>query len=557
MTLCSCWGGGKHDAEFCRIDNLCDIEPEQAILALDSLDRSTLSESDRHRFDLLTIKSRDKAYVCHTSDSLILDVIDYYDKHRGEGLYPEALYYGGRVYSDIGDLPTALEFFQKSLDEIPDDEDNLKFRGAVLNQTGRLLQDLQLYSVAIEYLDKSLQIDSIINGKPYNAAFTHSHLALSHRAQNNFKLARKHIDEAVKISSSLDEADKLTILSEYAYMLYREGKIDSALTVIRPLPTSVDSLTLPFCLAVAANIYREAGVPDSAYMYARKLTKLINPRNKKTGYNVIFSDELKGFVPKDTLLKLMPEYMQSVEDYLDTHEAEQVIIQNSRYNYSKHEKERMQAEKELHKYQIMVWIAVAVVVLLLFIILTLIFYRKYRTAKKETKLLEIFNLTERLKDETSSKLRETDNYPTVEDVGKYTDIKQRILEKMQMLKSNHTESLVDNAIKESDVYKELKERIKTGKCILDSEDIWKRIEVLVESVSPGFDKRLDILTEERISPTERKVALLMKCCLTTSGISTLLSRGMNTISSHKRSLANKISEEKMPLEIVTTLIISL
>ncbi len=262
-------------------------------------------------------------------------------------------------------------------------------------------------------------------------------------------------------------------------------------------------------------------------------------------------------MPKDTILKLMPEYKQTIEDFLDTHEAEQAIIQNSRYNYSKHVKDRMSAEKELHKYQIMMWIAAVVVTLLLFIILTLIFYRKYKTARKETKLLEIFNITERLKEETAAKQNEKDRNLEVKDSDKYTDIKQHILDKMQMLKSNQPESLVDNAILESDVYKELKERIKTGKCILDSEDIWKRIEVLVESVSPGFDKRLDILTEERISPTERKVALLMKCCLTTSGISTLLSRGMNTISSHKRSLANKISEEKMPLEIVTTLIISL
>ncbi len=253
----------------------------------------------------------------------------------------------------------------------------------------------------------------------------------------------------------------------------------------------------------------------------------------------------------------MPEYKQTVGDYLDTHVAEQAIIQNSRYNYTKHVKERMQAENELHKYQIMVWIAAAVVTLLIFIILTLIFYRKYKSAKKETKLLEIFNLTERLKEQTASKPSEINGNSTIEDIGKYTDIKQRILNKMQLLKSNQPDSLVDKAILESDVYGELKERIKTGKCILDSEDIWKRIEDLTESVSPSFGKRLDILTEERISPTERKVALLMKCGFTTSGISTLLSRGMNTVSSQKRSLANKISEEKMPLEIVSTLIISL
>ncbi len=134
MALCSCGGGGKLDAEFRRIDSLCDSEQEQAIHALDSLAYKSLSEKERHWFDLLTIKSRDKVFIAQQAYRLVLEVIDYYDKHRSEGHYAETLYYGGRVYSDIGDLPTALEFFQKSLKEIPDGQDHLKFRRNVMNQ---------------------------------------------------------------------------------------------------------------------------------------------------------------------------------------------------------------------------------------------------------------------------------------------------------------------------------------------------------------------------------------------------------------------------------------
>ena len=97
------------DAKFEEINILCDTDPHIAMSMLDSIDYGVLSTADRHRYDLLSIKSRDKAYVRHASDSLILDVVEYYDGHRKSGLYPEALYYGGRVYSDIGDLPTALE----------------------------------------------------------------------------------------------------------------------------------------------------------------------------------------------------------------------------------------------------------------------------------------------------------------------------------------------------------------------------------------------------------------------------------------------------------------
>ncbi|MDE5586430.1 MAG: amino acid ABC transporter permease, partial [Muribaculaceae bacterium] len=102
-ALCSCTGVSEQDRMFLEIDRLCDSVPEEAMRCLDSIDPKPLSERDLNRYRLLWIKSRDKAYVNHTSDTLILDVIDYYDRHRNDGLYPEALYYGGRVYSDLGD----------------------------------------------------------------------------------------------------------------------------------------------------------------------------------------------------------------------------------------------------------------------------------------------------------------------------------------------------------------------------------------------------------------------------------------------------------------------
>ncbi|MDE6291454.1 MAG: hypothetical protein K2M16_07970 [Muribaculaceae bacterium] len=280
LSVCSCGGGSKMDARFQQIDTLCDTLPTEAIRLLDSIDRTGLSEKDLNRSRLLWIKSRDKAYIAHMSDTLILDVVDYYAGHRREGLYPEALYYGGRVYSDLGDLPTALEFFQKSLDEIPEDEAHLPFKSTVLNQTGRLLHALRLDSAAIGYLEKSLQIRPAKNVNDAGTAFTHSLIASSFRRQKNIVKARKHIDEAVRLSYLLHESDRQTIQSEFAEMLYHEGKIDSALLIIRPLPPIVDSITTPYCLALAANIYKDAGILDTAYIYARMLTRLKAPSNK-------------------------------------------------------------------------------------------------------------------------------------------------------------------------------------------------------------------------------------------------------------------------------------
>ena len=65
------------------------------------------------------IKAADKAYIAHASDTGILRVVDYYRAHPDSTLYAESLYYAGRVYSDLGDSPTALKYFQTSVSSCP------------------------------------------------------------------------------------------------------------------------------------------------------------------------------------------------------------------------------------------------------------------------------------------------------------------------------------------------------------------------------------------------------------------------------------------------------
>lgn len=548
FAVYSC-GGGRLDAEFERIDHMCDSIPEDAIRALDSIDRSSLSGKDLYRFDLLSIKSKDKAYVVHTSDSKILDLIDYYDKHRNEGLYAEALYYGGRVYSDIGDYPTALEFFQKSLDEIPDDDRYLRFRSSVLDQTGRLLHSLRLDSAAIDYLEKSLMIE-IQENNDYGMAFTNSLISRSLLRHKNIKQARRYIDEAIRISSRLELSDRQTIQVEFAEMLYEELKIDSALLVIRSLPSLVDSITTPYCLAVAANIYKDAGILDTAYMYARQLTRLKTPHNKKSGYQVIFSDELRNFIPKDTLLKLMPEYKQTVEDFLNTHEAEQALIQNARYNYSKHEQGREAAERQLKSFKEKVWFIGGCVILLILIILIIVLWRRYRKSRKDSQLMEGFILTEKLKDEIEqSRLLNKKENREASDLTDSMMAKQRILDDIEFLKKNDPYGLVNNRFLNSPLFMELKEKAE-NKEEMGKNITWIQIENLIKDVSPDFDLFLTILTQNQISATERKVAMLMKFGFSNTQIADLLNRQPATVSRQRTSIACKIGCDKSAVDSI-------
>lgn len=146
------------DSALRRAEALADRHYAQAAECLDSIDPGTLSAADRHFYDFLLLKVADKAYTRHTSDSTILRLIDYAGR-RHDAHYAETLYYAGRVYSDLGDYPTALQYFHDALDALPDDDSTLLLRGNILSQTGRLLNNLRLYDEAAPYIEAVIDLN--------------------------------------------------------------------------------------------------------------------------------------------------------------------------------------------------------------------------------------------------------------------------------------------------------------------------------------------------------------------------------------------------------------
>lgn len=555
VALFACSRGRNEKLE--EIDALCDSHPRLAMLMLDSIDYNHFSSADRHRFDLLSIKSRDKAYVRHTSDSLILDVIDYYQSHQKSGLYPEALYYGGRVYSDIGDLPTALTYFQKAIDVIPDNKENLRFKSIVNNQTGRLLHSLRLDSAAIQYLEKALMIEQRFTNNEYSLSYTHKLLGNSYLNIKDIKSARQHLDLAVDYSSNLSTADRATILTNLAGILVIEGKLDSALSVIRPLPHIVDSLTLSECLALASELYRDAGITDTAYLYARKLTQLKDPSNKRTGYKVIFSEKLRDYLPKDTLIALVSEYKNTIEEYVDRHKGENAIIQNTRYNYAIHDREREKAEIELLEAKSDRNKAISIGSLAILILIIIIIYIKYRQIKTEVKLRMAIQLVQSLDYSLRLQLLKNNHVKAVmspyeteyEDKheqkyltnSRQDNLRKELLESLQRLSNDELQYSTNDGLLQTQIVKKLHKLLSEDKGIKeDDTKTWKDIEHAVLKFSPEFKERLLVLSLGNMSEKEYRVALLMRCGFRPKEISSLLLRGKSTATDRRRSLTRKI-----------------
>lgn len=152
-----------------QVDTIAESNADSAISLLSMINRDTLAnENLKHYYDLLKIRTNDKAYIAHTSDSAMLSVINYFENHDFNNLLPVAYYYGGRVYSDLGDAPQALEYFHKALD-CPNI--NSHTMAVAYAQIAGIYNEQKVFDLAIPAYKKAIELNSKnnnYNGIIYN-----------------------------------------------------------------------------------------------------------------------------------------------------------------------------------------------------------------------------------------------------------------------------------------------------------------------------------------------------------------------------------------------------
>lgn len=563
LILASC-GDGRHHGRLEEISQSLDAPPSGVTSRQDSIIRSALAElrempadslpeSDRHFRDLLLIKASDKAYMEHTSDSLILDVIGYYSRHPENPLYPEALYYGGRVYSDLGDYPTALRYLQDALDILPSAPGALRLRDVSLGQTAWILNRLGLYDQAIPYLKENIQI-SEARRDTFGSAYNNRLLGAVYLHQEKYDSADKHFREAHALSKCLPPRHAKNIEVYLAAVRYYTGSIREALRLIRPLPAAIDSPSKNIALAYAANIYMRAGILDTAYMYARELAFSTQPSNRKTGYKILLDPALRHMMPADSLELLLSNYKNILEEHFSKNETNGVMLQNSLYNYSAHERQREKAEEKSAR-------LTKTGIFLLIVVLTLssiILYLKNLNKRNLIRLHETLNnlttLREMLdKDATTAKseMPERDEAaPPNDRQSLIGEIKRRLSDLEKEASAN---AALPASILESGAYTDVRAYLDAGKPIPPQSDLWGRLEATVTSAFPEFKRRLQLLAGV-MRQEELHMAMLIKCGMSVTMLSILLGRAKSTITYRREALSKRILGENAEPRAIDSII---
>ena len=554
MLLASCAGNRKYDDLMQRADSIMNVNDDSAKVAIRMLDgvESQLpefSKAQKMRYELLRHKAMNKAYISFTSDSIMKEIVDYYDRHGSANERMLANYVLGCVYRDMHEVPLALEYYNKAAEQADttaaDCDYGTLYR--VYSQMGFLFSKQYLSYQLLDAFDKAEKyaylakdtLNAIINYQNKGDAYDYlgkkdSVVAINLRSANMFKRIGDNYNAAIALGCN------------YSYYIEKQDSVNAKKAFEAYFSTGYEGNSnygdaKAFLLCEKGRYYMFVSRLDSAFSCLNQSLKLSKSYSNKAAVTKVLAQYYarvnKPVLAMKYALK-SSEYNDS--DLLAVRESQLQQIQ-AMYNYGRNQEIARKAELKAERITMLVYVLIAGGVVI-FLLLTHLYLKQLK--KKKEKIL----VTKHLYDDSLLKLRqkqeELELLRTVND-RKIADVikeKEQTINKLEDdLKdirekySNSSLSDVDILLKESSIYKRIKYLELHPKEIMREND-WIELEETIEQLIPSFIP----LLKNRLNVMAYRICLLVKLEISTSSIAILLGLSSSAISKYRKVMLEKL-----------------
>lgn len=558
LLACICACNNKPYPQSIQVaDSLVYSNPDSAITLLEQLKGSMAFEPKvtQMYYRLLTIKAKDKAYITHTSDSLIKTVVEYYEEKKDKERLPEAYYYAGRVYRDLGDAPRALDYFQKALESSTDSKD-YKLIGMIHNQTGMLYLYQDIYKKALTSFQKAYHYAKLSKDST-RIVFYLRDIGRAFTGLNKVDSTLYYYKEAEKNAHNINNNDLIGIINQEVVNIYTQlGDYQEAYNALQTSLCATNRFQPPY-YAVFADLYYKTGKIDSALHYYTKLisTDKCNYYHKQAGYEGLGKIARQQGKYADAL-NYMDKYLIYTDSIQRENNVEAVQKTSALYNYNLQEKEKNDLKITTQEQKLWIISLSASIIIILMIILTINFLHRQKETqaeRKEEKLQEIAKehylnsqeyIAENVKriEELREKTQKTENKKNELEKNLEESEKELLeLTNKQIETKQKIQTLSEAALKESQIYKDFyhvagmtNSKNISEKSKITQED-WDELIALIDKTYNNFTWRLQSLYPQ-ISEQEVHLCVLSKISMPPLCIANLLARSKQAISSSRKKL---------------------
>ena len=558
MLLASCAGNRKYDDLMQRADSIMNVNDDSAKVAIRMLDgvKSQLPEftqAQKMRYELLRHKAMNKACITFTSDSVMKEVVDYYDNYGSANERMLANYVLGCVYRDMHETPMALEYYNKATEQADttaaDCDYGTLYRvysqmGFLFSKQYLLYQELNAFDKAEKYayLAKDT-FNAIVNyqnqGEVYDfLGKKDSVIAINLLAA---KLFKKHGN---------DYAAAIAFGCNYNYYIEKKDSINAKKAFEAYNSTGYEGNSnyedaKAYVLYQKGTYYLFVNKQDSAYDNLSLSFKMC----KSYSIKAATTKALAQYYAKVNQPAMAMKYALQSSEYNDSDliGARKTQLQQvqAMYDYSRNQEIAKNAEQKAERSTRMNYMIV-LSCLMLFLLLSYIYRKQIAIKKKKiavSKLLYEDSLLKlkRLQDERAKLVAENDNKLAQVIMEKENTI-SKLKAEITHIQERYSLSSVSDAdliLKDSSIYKKIKFIEVHPKEKMCEED-WKVLADTIEEVVPNF---IPVL-KNKLNDKDYQICLLVRLGFSTSLVARLLGLSDAAISKSRKTMLKKICRKE-------------
>ena len=554
MLLASCAGNRKYDDLMQRADSIMNVNDDSATVAIRMLDgvKSQLSEftkKQRMRYELLRHKAMNKACITFTSDSVMKEVVDYYDNHGSANERMLANYVLGCVYRDMHEAPMALEYYNKATEQADttaaDCDYGTLYR--VYSQMGFLFSKQYLPYQLLDAFGKAMKyaylakdtLNAIINYQNRENAYSYlgnkdSVIAINLHAATMFKQIGNNYAAAIAFGCN------------YKYYIEKKDFINAKKAFEAYNSTGYEGNSnyedaKAYVLCLKGTYYMFTGQLDSACYILQQSLKFCKSFSNKAAT----TKALAHYYAKVNQPSLAMKYALQSSEYNDSDliEARKTQLQQvqAMYDYGRNQEiARMAEQKAKRSTQMNYMIVFACVVLFLFLSYV---YRKQLALKKKriaaSKLVYEDSLLKlkRLQEEKAQLVAEKDK-KLAQIITEKENAISKLVSEIHDIQNRYSLSSISDAdlvLKNSSIYKKI-QCIEAHPLEEMTEEDWTELADTVEELIPNFIPML----KNRVSDRDYRICLLIRLGIPASLMARLLNLSDAAISKSRKTMLKKL-----------------
>ena len=489
-------------------------------------------------------------YVDFTSDSTMLQVVDYFDSHGTPNERLRAHYMLGCVYRDLGEAPHALDCYHDAVlcaDTTAADCDYYTL-SRVHSQTAALLGEQmlpheQLEELHLQYFDAIRAKDTLcaLNamGQMANA---YDMLGVPDSVISiNRVLAEIYCKRGLYEKMALAQGGMiLALIDKKEYEEAKRNIINYELKAV-----NFDSLGniesgREFFYGVKGRYYVAENQYDSADYYFRKeLQTTSDLNNYEYAYRGLFLLYQK-MGQRDSMSKYAQLAYETTDAHFQEKQSDELRHMQALYNYTRNQSIARQKTAEANRNrQIIIVVLFAFVMTMVIITFGVYMYRRKKREQMRMLQKQYEHDVESLEQAKYDLMKMQEAQITHLVAEKEADIKQlqKRLEAYGQSLTSRKQQTIESKLTETDIYQRLRYLVMHPREKVSQEE-WKQLRDMIDQTLPGFHSTL--YNAYQLKPSDFDICMLDRLYFSPSEIAMLTGNGLSNISMKRTRMLEKL-----------------